>query len=251
MGRDITIRVTGQNADGTLNVQQVDGGNPFMSQTQTTAMTTYNPNAAVANPAGSYRAKINGVDITFASEADYLKADRALRDMIASDDVPSVGGIGGTRSSGTMNFLRTGANAADAAAGFLRGRDIRRRIDDLDTALLDSRDARNSLDDLERGGKYNDLIPILRRLFLAERDATESSIAVLESEVTAVDIQTGAGVAKVVADFMEPSSTSTARRSAEGSGSGLGTALAVGGAGLGLGLLLSSRSDSRDRDRRR
>lgn len=246
MARDITIRVTGQNPDGTLNVQQVDGGNPFMSQSQTTAMTTYNPNTAAAPAGGAYRAKINGVDITFASEADYLKADKALRDMIASDDVPS---LGGSRSGGTMNFLRTGANAADAAAGFLRGRDIRRRIDDLDTALSDSRDARNLLDDLERGGKYNDLIPILRKLFLAERDATESSIAVLESEVTAVDIQTGSGVAKVVADFMEPSGSSSTRRSTEGSG--LGTALAVGGAGLGLGLLLSSRSDSRDRDRRR
>ena len=29
MAKDVTIRVTGQNADGTLNVQIPDGGNPF------------------------------------------------------------------------------------------------------------------------------------------------------------------------------------------------------------------------------
>ena len=30
MAKDVTIRVTGQNADGTLNVQIPDGGNPFL-----------------------------------------------------------------------------------------------------------------------------------------------------------------------------------------------------------------------------
>ena len=79
MAKDITIRVTGQNPDGTLNGQQLDGGNPFMSQ-QNTSMVPYNPSAGVGLPAqqGGFRAKINGVDVTFASEADYLNADRAL-----------------------------------------------------------------------------------------------------------------------------------------------------------------------------
>lgn len=249
MAKDITIRVTGQNADGTLNVQQVDGGNPFMTQAQGTSMVPYNPSAATMQPAsqGGFRAKINGVDVTFASEADYLKADRALREMMESQNVPALGGVVGPRGTGTgLSWLRTGANAADAVAGFLNGRNIRRKLDDLDDALTDSRDARAELDNLERGGKYSDLIPTLRRLFLAERDATEASVSVLEDQLTAVDIQTGSGVAKVAADLMGNSSASA------GESSGIGTAVAVGGAGLGLGLLLSNdRNNDRPRRRRR
>ena len=253
MAKDITIRVTGQNADGSLNVQQVDGGNPFMSGAQqNTSLGPYTGGAPAPPQQGGYRATINGVQVTFASEADYLKADRALRDMIESQNVPSVGGVpalgggGGTSSGG--RWLRTGANAADAVAGFLNGRNIRRKLEDLDDALLDSRDARNELDALERSGKYTDLIPTLRRLFLAERDATETSVSVLEDQLTAVDIQTGSGVAKVAADFI---SDRPAAATAAGGGDGLGTALAVGGAGLGLGLLLSNRDDRGGRRRRR
>lgn len=80
IAKDITIRFTGQNPYGTLNVQQLDGGNPFMSQ-QNTSMVPYNPSTGVGmQPAqqGGFRAKIIGVDVTFASEADYLNANRAL-----------------------------------------------------------------------------------------------------------------------------------------------------------------------------
>ena len=100
---------------------------------------------------------------------------------------------------------------------------------------------------MERAGKFPDLIPVLRRLFLAERDATEASVSVLEDQLTAVDIQTGSGVAKVAADFLSdrPAGAATG-------GDGVGTALAVGGAGLGLGLLLSNNRDARgDRGSRR
>lgn len=255
MGKDITIRVTGQNADGTLNVQQVDGGNPFMSGQQSTSMVPYSGGGTVQQQTaqGAYRATINGVQVTFASEADYLKADRAVRDMIESSNVPAlggvpaVGGVGGGSTGGAGRWLRTGANAADAVAGFLNGRNIRRKLEDLEDALADSRDARNELDALERAGKHPDLIPVLRKLFLAERDATEASISVLEDQLTAVDIQTGSGVAKVAADFMtdRPATTTAA------GGDGIGTALAVGGAGLGLGLLLSNNRDDRGGRRRR
>lgn len=248
MAKDITIRVTGQNADGTLNVQQIDGGNPFMQQSS--AMVPYNPSAGgVAQPAQSgYRAKVNGIDVTFASEADYLKADRAMREMFESQNIPALGGIGGTRGpSSTSSWLRTGANAADAVAGFLNGRNIRRKLEDLEDVLADSREARQSLDDIERNNPtLSPLIPVLRKLFIAERDATEVSISVLEDQLTAVDIQTGSGVAKVAADLFG-SNTGAGKL---GEGSGLGTALAVGGAGLGVGLLLSSNRDS-DRTRRR
>lgn len=251
MAKDITIRVTGQNPDGTLNVQQLDGGNPFMSGQQNTSMVPYTGGAPATQQQGGYRATINGIQVTFASEADYLKADRALRDMIESQNVPSVGGVpalgGGGGGGGGGRWLRTGANAADAVAGFLNGRNIRRKLEDLDDALLDSRDARTELDTLERSGKYTDLIPTLRRLFLAERDATETSVAVLEDQLTAVDIQTGSGVAKVAADFISDRPAAAVG----GGGDGIGTAVAVGGAGLGLGLLLSNRDDRGGRRRRR
>jgi hypothetical protein len=252
MAKDITIRVTGQNPDGTLNVQQLDGGNPFMSGQQNASMVPYTGGAPATQQQGGYRATINGIQVTFASEADYLKADRALRDMIESQNVPSVGGVpalGGGGGGGGGRWLRTGANAADAVAGFLNGRNIRRKLEDLDDALLDSRDARLELDNIERSGKYTDLIPVLRRLFLAERDATETSVSVLEDQLTAVDIQTGSGVAKVAADFISDRPATAA--AAGGGGDGIGTALAVGGAGLGLGLLLSNRDDRGGRRRRR
>lgn len=251
MAKDITIRVTGQNPDGTLNVQQIDGGNPFMSGQQNASMVPYTGGAPATQQQGGYRATINGVQVTFASEADYLKADRALRDMVESNNVPSVGGMGSMPAlgggGGAGRWLRTGANAADAVSGFLNGRNIRRKLEDLDDALLDSRDGRAELDNLERSGKYPDLIPTLRRLFLAERDATEASVSVLEDQLTAVDIQTGSGVAKVAADFISDRPTPAAA----GGGDGIGTAVAVGGAGLGLGLLLSNNRDERSGRRRR
>lgn len=245
MAKDITIRVTGQNADGTLNVQQVDGGNPFSTQ-PTTGMVPYNPNAGAmqpATPTGGHRAKLNGVEITFASEADYLRADRALRELTEAQNVPQLGGRGSTG-----NWLRTGANAAEAVAGFLNGRNVRRKLEDLHDSLEESRELRRELDTLE--AKYPDLVPTLRRLFLAERDMTETSISVLEDQLTAVDIQTGSGVAKVAADLMGPSSPLGVGvgAGAGGEGSHLNTALALGGAGLGLSLLLNN--DRRERPRR-
>ena len=108
---------------------------------------------------GGYRATIQqrrSGDVRL--QADYLKADRALRDMMESQNVLSLGGMGGMPAvgggGGGRRWLRTGANAADAVAGFLNGRNIRRKLEDLDDALLDSRDGRAELDNLERGGKY-------------------------------------------------------------------------------------------------
>lgn len=247
MAKDITIRVTGQNPDGTLNVQQVDGGNPFLSQ-PSTAMVPYSAPtmAPPSTTAGGYRAKLGSVEVMFASEADYLKADRALREMMETQNVPALGGISASRGSGTPSqWLRSGANAAEVIAGILASRNTRRKIDDLEDALADSREARRELDALESDPHLSRLIPVMRRLFLAERDATEASVSVLEDQLTAMDIQTGSGVAKVAADFLKEGPSSTF-----GGESGLGTAMAVGGAGLGLGLLLSNNRDS-DRSRRR
>ena len=70
---------------------------------------------------GGYRATINGVQVTFASEADYLKADRALRDMIESQNIPSLGG---------MPAVGGGGGGGGGEAGCARGqrRRYRRRL---------------------------------------------------------------------------------------------------------------------------
>lgn len=253
MARDITIRVNGQNPDGTLNVSQVggDSGNPFGGGgTQSQSMVPYNPSAAgVPAPTSGFRARIGNVDVAFASEADYLKADKALREMRQQEMIPTVGGYGGGGMGGmggTSGFVRTGANAAEAVGSFLAGRNIRRKVEDVQDAIDDSRAALAELDALAASGKYPELIPILRRAFTAERDATEAHLGAFEDQLTALDIGAGSGVAKVVADLVldRPSSPM------ESQGGGIGTALAVGGAGLGIGLLLSRDSrDSRD-DRR-
>lgn len=244
MAKDITVRVTGQNPDGSFTVQSVGGdqGNPFGGNGSTAMV----PSGTQVPATQGYRATVFGAEVSYLTEADFLKADRAAREyMTQRQQGPTLGGIGGLSGMGSATgWLRSGANAADAVAGFLNGRDIRRRIDDLDDALADSRSAMVELDGLERANPtLAPLVPVLRRLFLAERDATESSVSVLESQLTAVDIQTGAGVARVASDLMERSGGSS-------EGSGIGTAVAVGGAALGAGLLLS-RDDRGGRRRRR
>ena len=52
--------------------------------------------------------------------------------------------------------------------------------------------------------KYAELIPVLQKA-LRRTECTESSIALLEDQLTAVDIQTGAGVAKVVGELWDGS----------------------------------------------
>lgn len=254
MARDITIRVNGQNPDGTLSVSQVGGdtGNPFGGGgSQNQSMVPYNPNATgMPAPTGGFRARIGNVDVAFASEADYLKADKALREMRQQEMIPTVGGYGGGgmgSMGGTSGFVRTGAHAADAVGSFLAGRNIRRKVEDVQDAIEDSRAALAELDALAASGKYPELIPILRRAFIAERDATEAHLGAFEDQLTALDIGAGSGVAKVVADLVldRPSVPM------ENQGGGIGTALAVGGAGLGIGLLLSrdNRDDRRSRRR--
>ncbi len=225
---------------------QSSASNPFGGGSQSTALTlpgqTQNLGVALQLP--------NGTTIRVASESDgqLLKAWWQQQQQQQQTTGISLGGSPSSSSAqgGTSGWLRTGANAADAVAGFLNGRNVRRKLDDLEDALVDSRDARTELDTLERGGKYADLIPTLRRLFLAERDATEASVSVLEDQLTAVDIQTGSGVAKVAADLMTPGTPILGTDSG-----GIGTAVAVGAAGLGVGLLLSNDRNSERRSRRR
>ena len=241
MAKDVTIRVTGTNPDGTINVQMPDGGNPFMGGgAQTGAMVPYNPSANQLAQTGGYRARIGSTEIMFATEADFLKADKAFREQVEVQNVPSVGGMG--VGGGGKSWLRTGANAAEAVAGFLQGRNIRRKLEDLQENLDDAKKASDELEQLANNTKYAELIPVLLKALRAERHATESSVALLEDQLTAVDIQTGAGVAKVVGELWDGSGGGRG-------GSDTGTLLGVGAAGLGLGLLFNNNNDRRSRRR--
>jgi len=245
MAKDVTVRINGQNADGTFNVTMPDAGNPFMGGgTQTGAMVPYNPSANLPAQAGGYRARVGNADVVFSSEADFLKADKAWREQMQDQGAPIVGGGGGSR--GTGSWIRTGAEAAAAVGAFLQGRNIRRKLDDLEDALSDQKAAADDLAALANNTKYAELIPVLLKAFKAERFATETSITLLEDQLTAVDIQTGAGVAKVAGELWDGSGGAFSGRGE----TGVGTLVGVGAAGLGLGLLFANSRDDR-RSRRR
>jgi len=160
---------------------------------------------------------------------------------------PTLGGGGGRGGGGGLSWLRTGADAAEAVAAFLQGRNVRRTLDELQDALDDAKAARAELETLANSTKYAELIPILKKCLIAERNATEASTALLEDQLTAIDIQTGAGVARVAGDLYEGYSG----RGGAGAGDSTGSLLAVGAAGLGLGLLFSNNRDNNSRSRRR
>ena len=238
MAKDITVRVTGQNPDGTMNISVPDGAtNPFMQSSQT-AMVPYNPSPQ-AQTVG-YRARMGSVEVMFATEADFLKADKAFREQmqVANVNVPVVGG-GGTGGGGN-SMLRTGASIGEAAAAYYNGRAIRKRIDELELALEAQRRTQEALG--QYTVKYPELVPALVQSFQAERDATLAMARLLEDQLLAVDIQTGAGVARVVSEVWDGSSASNSMFG--------GSSLMAGGVGLGLGLLLS-RNDNKSRDFRR
>jgi hypothetical protein len=246
MAKDVTIRVTGTNPDGTINVQMPDGGNPFMGTQQTGLVLANQTTQAVQT--GGYRARVGNADVMFASEADFLKADKAWRDaMQEQGTTPTLGGGGGRGGGGGLSWLRTGADAAEAVAAFLQGRNVRRTLDELQDALDDAKAARAELETLSNSTKYAELIPILKKCLIAERNATEASTALLEDQLTAIDIQTGAGVARVAGDLYEGYSG----RGGAGAGDSTGSLFAVGAAGLGLGLLFSNNRDNNSRSRRR
>lgn len=133
MAKDVTVRINGQNADGTFNVTMPDAGNPFMGGgTQTGAMVPYNPSANLPAQAGGYRARVGNVDVMFSSEADFLKADKAWREQMQDQGAPIVGGGGASR--GTGSWIRTGAEAApQRSEPSCKASNIRRKLDDLRT----------------------------------------------------------------------------------------------------------------------
>ena len=242
MAKDITVRVNGQNPDGSVNISMPDGAsNPFMQAGGAgAAMVPYTPSPLATNV--GYRARIGNAEVMFASEADFLKADKAWREQVQSNNVPT---LGGSQGGGGSNFLRTGASVAEAAGAYMNGRAIRKRITDVDDALDDSRTAQTAISNLQT--KYPELAPALAEAFRAERDATIAMVRLLEDQLLAVDIQTGAGVARAVSELWDGSGTSSMLGGMGNSG------IVAGGVGLGLGLLLSRNDDTnnnRSRNRR-
>jgi len=225
-----------------------DGGNPFAGGGSTPQNTSLAP---VAQPAVGYTVTLsNGQRIMVGSEADYLKlkewfGQHATSNATLGGPPPGVGGGGG----GGTNWLRTGADALDGVNGFLRDRNIRRKMDDITAAMNKAAQARDALSQMSLSNPtLTPVINLVLQLAEAERDINAAALGALDDELTAVDLATGGAVARVLADFGVGSNRGSRGWAGSGGGSGSGsnwgTALAAGGAGLGLGLLLSNRNSN-------
>ena len=132
----------------------------------------------------------------------------------------------------TTRALRTAADGANALSGFFASRDFRNKLNDYD----DAQETLDRLHDEIRSRPTNDPLTNaqMMRILDAQQELFDAQAAVLETQISAVDIQTGAGVANVVASFTDSSGSRS-----NGGGSGAGTTIALGAAGVGAALLLS------------
>ena len=219
--------------------------NPFGGGgAQTTALALANQNQQIG---GVMLELPNGSKVRLASEAD-AQLLRTWYQSQQQQNAQSLSGGGSMLSDGstggsTTRALRVAADGANALSGFFAGRDFRNKLNDYD----DAQDALDRLHDEYKGRSGTAAITNqdMLRLIEAQQDVLDAQSAVLETQISAVDIQTGAGVANVVTSFMDNSRGP----SMSGGGGGAGTAIALGAAGVGAALLLSR--DSRDRRRRR
>lgn len=210
--------------------------NPFGGGgSQSTAMTLSNQNPNI----GRVVTLPNGTQIRVASDADAQLLDAWWQSSQRTQQGALTlggGGGGGSSGGGGNRALQMAADGAQALSGFLAGRDLQGKVRDYDNAQEQLETLRQEL-----ARTTNPSGQQLARLIELQQEVNETQAAVLETQITALDIQAGAGVAKVVNGFMDGSGPSM--------GGGTGTAVAIGAAGVGAGLLLSR--DSRDRRRRR
>jgi hypothetical protein len=225
------------------------GDNPFgggagaSSGTQSTALTLGNQAQAV----GRMVDLPNGTQIRVSSDADFQLLQawwQQLQQQQRSSNL-TLGGIVGNSSmgsigntGGTTRALEMAADGAQALSGFLAGRDLSAKIRDYDDAQEEIDRLR---DELSRTATITGAQ--LARFIQLQQELNDTQVAVLETQISAVDIQAGAGLARIVGKFMDGSG------SGMGGGGGAGTAIALGAAGVGGALILSR--DSRDRRRRR
>lgn len=223
------------------------GDNPFgggvgaSSGSQTTALTLGNQGQAV----GRVVDLPNGTQIRVSSDADFqlLQAWWQQQQQQQRTSLSIGGGAAMNTSSmgstgGTTRALEMAADGAQALSGFLAGRDLSAKIRDYDDAQEEIDRLR---DELSRTATITGAQ--LARFIQLQQELNDTQVAVLETQISAVDIQAGAGLARIVGKFMDGSG------SGMGGGGGAGTAIALGAAGVGGALILSR--DSRDRRRRR
>lgn len=221
------------------------GDNPFgggagsSSGSQSTALTLGNQTQAV----GRVVDLPNGTQIRVTSDADFQLLQawwQQLQQQQRSSNL-TLGGIVGSSSigntGGTTRALEMAADGAQALSGFLAGRDLSAKIRDYDDAQEEIDRLR---DELSRTATITGAQ--LARFIQLQQELNDTQVAVLETQISAVDIQAGAGLARIVGKFMDGSGSGMG-------GGGAGTAIALGAAGVGGALILSR--DSRDRRRRR
>ena len=218
------------------------GGGGASGGTQSTALTLGNQAQAV----GRMVDLPNGTQIRVTSDADFQVLQawwQQLQQQQRSSNL-TLGGIVGNSSmgstGGTTRALEMAADGAQALSGFLAGRDLSAKIRDYDDAQEEIDRLR---DELSRTATITGAQ--LARFIQLQQELNDTQVAVLETQISAVDIQAGAGLARIVGKFMDGSGSGMGG----GGGGGAGTAIALGAAGVGGALILSR--DSRDRRRRR
>lgn len=230
--------MVGKGPDGTVQIEvpdtMADEGNPF-------AMVRSEGSGNMML-SGMMRSSLNGIPVYFANRADMESADRYIRELMDGEGEPAMLGGGGRRRRGNgvaNNFLETGGDVALSVGSYLQSQQLRRLRGDLLDAVDASNAARDSLNKLSANTKYAEIVPVLQNIFDAERQKTDVSVQILDAEVTAVDIQTGGNVAKVIGDLWGGASSGWGNNGSSG--------LVVGAVGLGLGAFLASNRNNRNR----
>jgi len=225
----------------------VDGGNPFAGGGGAPMQSNAMVGPMAAQPAVGYPVTLsNGQRIMVTSEADFLKLKEWFGAQATEVPGATLGGDQGRgygRGGGGMGggrFLRTGADTMEAVAGFMHDRNIRRRMEDIKTALADAATQRAALAKLaDVNPTQTTLINAVLGYIDSQNAVNQAALAALDDELTAVDLATGGAVARVLDDF------GVGRSFGRGDGSGMTSALIAGGVGLGLGALFFNRSSSR------
>ena len=228
--KDVSVQIVKRNPDGTFTVR-MDGENPYGGGTE--------------QQQSGYTAVIDGVSISFASEADFQKAM-----ALVGGGVPMRrGGYGGRGGGGgsAQRFLSAGADAAATVSNLFQIRNLRAQRDNLASALRDSADARDRLAQLQN--KFPELVPPLLDYMESEREAMAVSLNIYEDQITSLSIETGANALRTVADVMWDGQSGRWNGGGEENSSFSG--LAYAGIGLGIGYLLQNTNNSnRPRNRR-
>jgi hypothetical protein len=195
------------------------GSNPFAAPSTSSALV----------PQGIRVQLPSGQIVTVSSQADVNALQQAVAQQ-QTQQAPIQIGTPTTTTTTTGNLIGTAADAFQAVSGFLAGSQYNLKLQDLNTAQTDLQTAYNNLK-----GTPGTPGPLLD-CFIAVNEMINAAIAVLNVQITAVDMAAGGDAAKVAAQFINGSG---------GMGwGGNGTALALGAGAIGLGLLLRNNNSS-------